>query len=946
MPIKAAPRFCFIINSIEQARFDWFEQGFQEAFGPSPPPVVRVPDAKSMCEGYNRGARQATDCDWFVFCHDDVRILSPEPLACLARAAAVCDMFGVAGTRRMVSGNWYDAGAPYTLGQVVARAHDAANRYELQLFGESSGTLQHGALTLDGIFIACRRSLFEQLGGFDEAGYRGFVGYDMDFTFRAALAGARVAVAEDILVLHDSTVADFHSAKIAAWEDAQRRFVATFEAHLSKEAGKRGHRTIPLGSPMEALRHIAPPEARRNDGAIAADGGIRPVTVLSNLNNSDIPRSARGDRAAHGHQTMQLACFTMFRNEAAILGPFLDQLTTFFDHAILVNHGSTDGGPAMVEARNDAKLELLQLQAPGYPQSELATGIARLIFERHDPDFLFFLDCDEFLPFPDRAALEAFLEPYRGRTGLTINWQHVCPTSFKGGNIFAGSFLRAPEPAPFTKLILGRRVTEQAGWVVDQGYHGVHVPGGPSLDIARVTDIPLLHMPVQTQAQFRFKIAAGARRLRRDAWLIATGNGRHWLTLDQMSARGVLDDTTLRNIALGYPELPEEAVPGEDLDFNFPYVHSPYREDSSAIAGQLEGLLQVLDSPQTVDNARSYSVLDTQGTLVLSSGDAAPDGPQAATPAQPQSPVLNIFSGTLAEEYAALVEPLFNLPTKLPTTAWSGHIPFLFVLFQALRPRQYVDLGVHFGASLIGAATASRTYGTNTHCVGVDTWQGDDHAGRYDGDRIYHELDTYVRGVFTNVSLIRSLFIEARKSFRPGSIDILHVDGLHTYDAVKEDFATWFDRMSPQGVVMFHDTNVHRDGFGVHRLWAELKAHFPSMEFFHSHGLGVLFLCPEDVRFAPFRKLMRDERAMRAYQSLAADIGGIIEERMVAFAAQQPAPAVAAPTTAAPVLTMPADSMSLHHVLAEREAHLAAMHASTSWRVTAPLRAVRRLLGE
>jgi hypothetical protein len=67
---------------------------------------------------------------------------------------------------------------------------------------------------------------------------------------------------------------------------------------------------------------------------------------------------------------------------------------------------------------------------------------------------------------------------------------------------------------------------------------------------------------------------------------------------------------------------------------------------------------------------------------------------------------------------------------------------------------------------------------------------------------------------------------------------------------------------------------------------------------------------------------------------------------MVAFAAQQPAPAVAAPTTAAPVLTMPADSMSLHHVLAEREAHLAAMHASTSWRVTAPLRAVRRLLGE
>lgn len=915
--------FHFVVNSADDCRFATFENGIRQIFGADAPPIVRIRDARSMCEGHNRGVRQGPRSEWYLFCHDDIRFLSPDAPALIRQAMEQCDMFGVAGTRRMVSGNWYDAGVPYTLGQVVARSAERRDRYELQIFGANTGLVQPGAVALDGILIACRAELFDRLGGFDEASYPWFVGYDMDFTFRAALAGARLAVSEALLLLHDSTVADFSEAKIKAWEDAQRTFVARFHGHLSAVAGARGHQTIPLATPEEGLRHIRrQPTSAAWAGTMSAREADPPRTRPQRTS----ARSAPEENA----QAMKLACFTMFRNEAAILGPFLDQLTTFFDHAVLLNHGSTDGGPEMVAARGDDRLELLQLKAAGYPQSEVATGIAQRIFRTHAPDFLFFLDCDEFLPFADRAALESFLAPYRDRDGLTLRWQNVCPESLEGGDIFSGRFLRATAPSEYTKVVLGGRMAGRAGWKVLQGYHGVEPPPGEALDIAAVGDTPLLHIPVQSRTQFRFKIAAGARRIARSHALRAAGLGAHWISLDERAARGELDAEALRQLAICYPELPGAPVAAAPLDFSFPYVRHPYCETGATISGQIEGLLQMLDNPHGPTETGSFTVTDGSGSVLLSSGAAAtmPAPSVAAGPVLPRS----LFLGTFAEEYATLIEPLFHLPTKLPVTAWAGHIPFLFVLFRALRPATYVELGVHHGASLIAAATAARTYCLDTRCVGVDSWEGDDHAGRYTGDAIYRDLDAYVRGVFSNVTLMRCLFLEARKAFRPGSIDILHIDGLHTYDAVKEDFTTWFDLVSPRGVILFHDIAVFENGFGVHRLWSELKTHFRCMEFHHSHGLGVLFLDPEDGRIAPFRRLMEDPSAMRAYQSLVADVGGVIQERMSAFA--QPAQAPQPPAH--------------QELLAEKQAladMLEAMRNSTSWRVTAPMRAVRRMLG-
>ena len=239
-----------------------------------------------------------------------------------------------------------------------------------------------------------------------------------------------------------------------------------------------------------------------------------------------------------------------------------------------------------------------------------------------------------------------------------------------------------------------------------------------------------------------------------------------------------------------------------------------------------------------------------------------------------------LFRTGLAEHHAALIEPLFNLPARLPPSAWSGHIPFLFALVRMLRPATFVELGVHTGASLIAAASAVAAYRAPTQLVGIDTFRGDEHSGQYDGDSLYNELLAYFSHAFPSVRLERRSFAEAAPLFPRGSIDMLHIDGLHTYEAVREDFETWFDLVSPTGVILMHDIGVLERGFGVHLLWEDLKTRFSTLEFPHSHGLGIIMRAPNDERLRPLAALLRDEPALRAYQGLVAEVARVLPERM------------------------------------------------------------------
>lgn len=183
----------------------------------------------------------------------------------------------------------------------------------------------------------------------------------------------------------------------------------------------------------------------------------------------------------------------------------------------------------------------------------------------------------------------------------------------------------------------------------------------------------------------------------------------------------------------------------------------------------------------------------------------------------------------------------FMVPEWLPpVSAWYEHGSFASWLMATQRPASFVELGSHWGFSYFAFCQSAQKNKILVRCHAVDTWQGDEHAGNY-GQNVFAAVSAQNQKHYAGFSqLIRTTFEAAAETFANGSIDLLHIDGLHTYAAVKHDFLTWLPKMSPRGVVLFHDSNVRERDFGVWQLWAELTPQYPHFEFLHGHGLGVL----------------------------------------------------------------------------------------------------------
>ena len=197
-----------------------------------------------------------------------------------------------------------------------------------------------------------------------------------------------------------------------------------------------------------------------------------------------------------------------------------------------------------------------------------------------------------------------------------------------------------------------------------------------------------------------------------------------------------------------------------------------------------------------------------------------------------------------------------HYPARLAyPSPWIGHIPFAFWLVEALRPRVIVELGVHSGNSYCAFLQAAQSLSLSAQCYGIDHWRGDGHTEHYSED-VYTELCSYHEPLYGTFStLIRATFEDALPYFADSSIDLLHIDGFHTYEAVEKDFSDWLPKMSARGVVLFHDINVREKEFGVWQFWEEIAARYPTLAFVHSHGLGLAYV-GTDAPTDPLRTLL------------------------------------------------------------------------------------------
>ncbi len=222
-----------IICSVDPTKFTKITKNYKELMGEEPHEIIGIHDAISLCEGYNRGIQHAAG-DILVFSHDDIEILSSDFVRKLKFHLTNFEIVGVAGTDVVVEGAWTRASAPYLHGQV---AHPGKDEYLVMFFdygvAASQGRTASGNMKmLDGLFFAVNRTVLDKVS-FDQANFDGFHCYDADFTYSAFLAGCKLAVCNDIAVVHDSA-ANFSSNE--AFQKYNRTFIGKHAKTLDRVA--------------------------------------------------------------------------------------------------------------------------------------------------------------------------------------------------------------------------------------------------------------------------------------------------------------------------------------------------------------------------------------------------------------------------------------------------------------------------------------------------------------------------------------------------------------------------------------------------------------------------------------------------------------------------------------------------------------------------------------
>ncbi len=266
---------------------------------------------------------------------------------------------------------------------------------------------------------------------------------------------------------------------------------------------------------------------------------------------------------------------------------------------------------------------------------------------------------------------------------------------------------------------------------------------------------------------------------------------------------------------------------------------------------------------------------------------------------------------------------------------WVGHLPFAAWVIREIAPKIFVELGTHSGNSYFTFCQAVVEAGLLTKCHAVDTWLGDEHAGRY-GEDIFTRVNKHNEEYYAGFSrLLRMAFDDAVACFADESINLLHIDGMHTYEEVRHDFDTWLPKLAPGAVVIFHDTNVHERNFGVGKFWKELQARYPkNIEFLNSFGLGVLQLnnAPDDKELEWLQTTADEKQKLIRY---FVALGSRQWERFKSNELKEEAARLTR------ILTEhDAQIGSLHKALADRDAQINALHKSMSWRMTWPLRII------
>jgi hypothetical protein len=189
------------------------------------------------------------------------------------------------------------------------------------------------------------------------------------------------------------------------------------------------------------------------------------------------------------------------------------------------------------------------------------------------------------------------------------------------------------------------------------------------------------------------------------------------------------------------------------------------------------------------------------------------------------------------------LEQLFQIHRRSSVhSAWFGLGTMGYEIVRHFRPRRVVELGSFGGFSACALGLALRDLGEGGTLQAVDTWEADPHTGPYKREEVYQTfLETRKElGLEDVIVPLCMTFEQASHVIEPG-INLLHIDGWHTYRAVSTDFEQFKPLLAPAAIVMFHD--VYSPLFrGMRLFWHRMSLTYPSVMLPYSSGLGIIQL--------------------------------------------------------------------------------------------------------
>ena len=146
---------------------------------------------------------------------------------------------------------------------------------------------------------------------------------------------------------------------------------------------------------------------------------------------------------------------------------------------------------------------------------------------------------------------------------------------------------------------------------------------------------------------------------------------------------------------------------------------------------------------------------------------------------------------------------LYQLGIKnwdIPTYTTTDELFKLYYLANSLNEKSVaVEIGSYIGASslMIGSALKKDSL---LYCI--DTWENDAMTeGNWDTFSVFLKNTA---SVSDKIKTIKSESVKAAGEFSY-LIDYLFIDGDHSYDAVKADTESWFNKLKIGGLIVMHD---------------------------------------------------------------------------------------------------------------------------------------------